>query len=108
MFTPKTKESCNSRSKVIVEKEMLLSLFSTCRHDQCGAVVDREDIQVKTVGAAISIVATCANSHEFKWDSSPTVGKSKRQIFCVNIELASYVVLCGLDITQVFSGYLNK
>ena len=102
MFTPKTTESCDSRTKVIIEKKLLLSLFSICNHYQCGALVDGEDIQVKTIGAAISIVATCANSHEFKWDSSLTVGKSKSQIFRVNIELASYVVLCGLDITQVY------
>ena len=76
-------------------------LFTVCKYPECGAIVDRDDIKMSTIGAAVTIKATCANSHEYKWDSSTKVGESKRQMFRINIELASYVVLCGLDISQV-------
>ena len=86
---------------VIVDKELLLELFKVCRIGGCGAAIDRDDVTMTTKGAAISVRAVCCNSHETNWQSSTRVGESKRKIFRINIELASYVVLCGLDISQV-------
>ena len=87
--------------RVIVEKELLLNLFTVCNHPGCGCAIDRDDVQMCTVGAAIIITATCDNSHTFKWSSSTKVGDGKKRMFLINILLASYVVLCGLNIAQV-------
>ena len=86
---------------MIVDKDLLLMLFSTCQIPGCGSLVDKDDLKIKVEGAAVSIEATCVKSHEYKWSSSTKVGEHRRQMFRVNIELASYVVLCGLDISQV-------
>ena len=87
--------------RVIVEKELLLDLFTVCNHPGCGCTIDRDDVQMSTVGAAIIITVTCDNSHNFKWRSSAKVGDGKKRMFLINILLASYVVLCGLNIAQV-------
>ena len=100
MSTPEP-EAKDSVKRVIVEKDLLLNLFTVCNHPGCGTLIDRDDIQVITKGAAVSIRAICSNSHENKWDSSSKVGESKKQMFLINILLAAYVVLCGLDISQV-------
>ena len=100
MSTPET-ETKESVKRVIVEKDLLINLFKVCKTPGCGSVIDRDDIQVTTKGAAVSIRAICSKSHEHKWDSSSKVGESKKQMFLINIILAVYVVLCGLDISQV-------
>ena len=84
-----------------MDKDLLLTLFSVCNKQGCGVHVDRDDIRMTARGGAVSIVAPCSNSHEFKWSSSPKVGVARKQMFKIKVELASYVVLCGLDISQV-------
>ena len=84
-----------------MDKDLLLGLFRICNHDGCGCIVDSDDVNVTTVGAALIITATCANSHAFKWCSSPKIGQGKRQMFVVNIVIACYVLLCGLNIDRV-------
>ena len=91
----------SGRKNVIVEKDLLLDLFTVCKFGGCGAAIDRDDVTMTTIGAAVSIRAVCCNSHENTWHSSSRVGESKKKMFRINIELASYVVLCGLDISQV-------
>ena len=86
---------------MIVEKELLRDLFTVCNHPGCGCVIDRDDILMSTIGAAIIITVTCDNSHNLKWSSSGKVGEGKKRMFLINILLASYVLLCGLNISQV-------
>ena len=102
MSTPEP-EAKESVKRVIVEKDLLLNLFTVCNHPGCGSFIDRDDVQVITKGAAVSIRTICANFHEYKWDSSSKVGESNKQMFLINILLAAYVVLCGLDISQVLN-----
>ena len=87
--------------RVIVDKKLLLELFEVCQHPGCGCLVDRDDVKMHTVGAAISISATCTNSHTFKWSSSAKVGHGRRVMFVINIIVACYVLLCGLNIERV-------
>jgi hypothetical protein len=95
-------ETPEALKRVIVEKELLLDLFTVCNVTGCGCVTDRDDVQMSTVGAAVIITVTCTNSHTFKWSSSPKVGDvPRKQMFLINILLASYALVCGLDIGQV-------
>ena len=98
--TPGTKQF-GAKQHAIVDKTLLLDLFRVCRIGGCGAAIDPDDVTMTTRGAAISVRAVCCNSHETNWNSSTKVGESKRKMFRINIELVSYVVLCGLDINQV-------
>ena len=87
--------------RVIVEKELLLDLFRVCTVPGCGGAIDPDDVHMVSVGAAINITATCTQSHTYKWSSSSKVGQGRKQMFTINILLATYVLLCGLNISQV-------
>merc|ERR1719508_641801 len=65
MSTPEP-EAKESVKRVIVEKDLLLNLFTVCNHPGCGSFIDRDDVQVITKGAAVSIRTICANFHEYK------------------------------------------
>ena len=78
-----------------------MELFSTCNHPGCGIGVEREDIRITTVGAAMNVTATCMRNHVYKWSTSSTVGEGKRQKYLINILLAAYSLLCGLNFGQV-------
>ena len=79
----------------------MLELLSVCMHPGCGYPTDKEDIYVSMTGAAMTVNATCFNGHSFKWNSSTEVGQGKRKKFLINILLATYALLCGLNIGQV-------
>ena len=87
--------------RVIVEKDLLLELFTVCRFSGCHAAIDPDDVKVTKKGAAITVRTVCGNSHDSEWHSSSRVGQGKKKMLKINIELASYIVLCGLDISQV-------
>ena len=91
------------KKRVITETELLLDLFRVCNVVGCGSITDRDDIKLSTVGAAVIIEATCLNNHTYKWSSSPKVGCGRKQMFLINILLATYSLVCGLDIGQVGS-----
>ena len=44
----------------------------------------------------------CNNSHSETWDSSPSVGTGPSAVAEININLASYTLLTGLHIKQVW------
>lgn len=92
------------RERVIVEKDLLRKLLGVCNHPNCGSAVDDGDIEEYTVGAAVCYKVTCANNHEFKWETSAKIGKDpngKSQLFTINVYLATLVLVCGLNISQV-------
>ena len=64
-------------------------------------MVDRDDIKVTSIGAEVTVQSLCADSYHFIWNSSAKVGESMHQMFLINIIMAAYIVLCGLDISQV-------
>jgi hypothetical protein len=100
-------EVCKER--VIVEKEALLKLFKVCSFPSCGSVVDPDDVTVHTVGAAITVTATCLqNNHEQTWSSSNTVGEGRNKMFTINVLLAAFTLFCGLNISQVSHGKPSK
>ena len=88
-------------TRVIVETDLLLELFSVCKYPGCGCAVDSENIQVTRIGAALRVKATCNDSHENVWSSSSKVGEGKKQMYLINILLAVYTLLSGLNIAQV-------
>ena len=94
--------------RIIVETDLLLELFSVCKHPGCGSAIDRDNIQVKTTGAAVGINATCNNSHENTWSSSSKVGEGKKQSNLINIEMAAYTLFSGLNISQVSLNIIRR
>ena len=64
-------------------------------------MVDRDDVRIISSGAAVTVHAKCLDYHNFVWSSSSKVGEAKQQMFLINIIMAVFIVLCGLDISQV-------
>ena len=88
--------------RVIVDKPALLELFKVCSVPNCGSIVDPADVQIHTVGAAITVKSVCLqNQHQQKWSSSATVAEGRKRLFVINILLAAYTLLCGLNISEV-------
>ena len=94
-------------TRVIVETDLLLELFSVCKYPGCGCAVDSENIKVTRVGAALKVKATCNDSHDYLWSSSSKVGQGKNQMYLINILLAVYTLLSGLNIAQVSNNVLT-
>ena len=59
-------------------------------------------MKVARHGAMIRIHMLCNNSHSETWDSSPSVGTGPSAVAEININLASYTLLTGLHIKQVW------
>ena len=87
--------------RVIVDTDLLRELFSVCRHPGCNSAIDRDNIRVKTTGAAIRMDGICNNSHDNTWSSSKKVGEGKKKYNVVNVEMASYTLFTRLNISQV-------
>ena len=87
--------------RVIVERDLLLKLFSVCKYPGCGCAVDSENVKVTRVGAALKVKTTCNDSHDYFWVSSSKVGQGKKQMYLINILLAVFTLLSGLNIAQV-------
>jgi len=96
-----------NKKRVIVEKDLLLKLFQVCNVPGCGSLVDEDDIKMTTLAAAVSVTATCCNSHTYHWSTSTKVGEGKKQKFLINVLLASYTLLCGLNISQVVEYFFH-
>ena len=96
------------KERVIVDKAALLKLFRVCSVPACGSVVDPDHVTVHTVGAGMTVTATCLqHQHETTWTSSSTVCEGRKKLFVINILLASYTLFCGLNISQVSSTSLH-
>ena len=87
--------------KAIVFLSCLLQLFSMCQVPGCGSAIDPANIDVQEQGAVIVVKYTCNKHHTGDWCSSPFVGKGKSKVGVLNVVLATFILTCGLHISQV-------
>ena len=88
--------------RVLVDKPALLDLFRVCSVPNCGSIVNPADVHINTVGAAMTVKSECLqNNHQQTWSSSATVAEGRKRLFVINILLAAYTLLCGLNISEV-------
>ena len=63
--------------------------------------MDRSNINILSIGAAVRVKVLCNASHDFTWDSSSQVGEGKKKCFIINLYLAMFTLFTGLNISQV-------
>ena len=85
-----------------MDKSSLLDLLSICRSPNCGSLVAEENMKVVRNGAMIRVHMVCNNHHAETWDSSPTIGSGASEVAVINIMLAVYTLVTGLNVKQVF------
>ena len=81
--------------------DLLLKLLSVCHVAGCGELADEEEIKMCSTGGAISFEATCLKNHKFRWSTSSQLGEKNKKMFKINVDIASYVVLCGMNMAHI-------
>ena len=87
-------------SKAIVFITCLLQLFKKCPDEACNSIIDPSNIEITNVGAVTFVKYECNEGHCGKWASSPFIGKSKERVGIINLLLSSFILTCGLHISQ--------
>ena len=93
-----------SDEKIIVFLPLLLDLFQVCHVPTCGEACDKDNMHFHFSGAMVTVTVTCNRGHDFRWQSSPSVGSGKKQVAAINVLLGTYGYLCGINVKKVFLG----
>jgi len=92
-----SKIGISASSLIMVDWSSLLPLFHKCGKHGCSRTVADNNIVSTTDGAAVSVKYTCDLGHTNVWSSSETFQHKKRRVAKINITLAGYLFLCGLQ-----------
>ena len=79
------------KGRLVVEEDLLLQLFTVCRHANCGSAIDPAEVTLVRTGAALQISATCNNNHSQEWSSSASIGHGNSKLFVINVLLVSNI-----------------
>ena len=90
-----------SDEKVIVFLPLLLDLFQICHVPTCGESCDKDNMKFHFSGAMVTVTVTCNRGHDFRWQSSPSVGSGKKKVAAINVLLGTYGYLCGINVKKV-------
>ena len=88
---------------MIVFFPLLLDLFKVCREANCGMTCDQDNIRFHFSGAMVTVSGTCNGGHDFRWQSSPSVGSGKKKVAAINALIGTYGYLCGINVKKVLT-----
>ena len=87
--------------KALVFISCLRQLFTKCGEDNCNSAIDPDNVHIRRIGAVAVVNYECNSGHCGEWSSSPYIGQKKEKVGVMNLLLASSILTCGLQISQV-------